>query len=117
MILILAIVLLVLMILIGGDRGAKSFIALVCNIFALVIGLYLIILGINPIIVTILCNLISNIRFLNPSCDIKIPIVKTMNIPYLYGILKAESSVLDIENVSETIVENISQNITISRNP
>ena len=54
MILILAIVLLVLMILIGGDRGAKSFIALVCNIFALVIGLYLIILGINPIIVTIL---------------------------------------------------------------
>lgn len=54
MILILAIVLLVLMILIGGDRGAKSFIALICNIFALVIGLYLIILGINPIIVTIL---------------------------------------------------------------
>lgn len=58
MILILAIVLLVLMILIGGDRGAKSFIALVCNIFALVIGLYIIILGINPIIVTILAVIV-----------------------------------------------------------
>ena len=54
MILILGIILLVLMILIGGDRGAKSFIALICNIFALVIGIYLIILGINPIIITIL---------------------------------------------------------------
>ena len=54
MILILAIVLLVLMILIGGDRGAKSFIALMCNMLALVIGLYLIILGINPLIITIL---------------------------------------------------------------
>ena len=54
MIPILAIVLLVLMILIGGDRGAKSFIALVCNIIALILGIYLIILGVNPILVTIL---------------------------------------------------------------
>lgn len=54
MILMLAVILLVLMIVIGGDRGAKSFIALICNIFALVVGIYLIIIGINPIIVTIL---------------------------------------------------------------
>lgn len=58
MVLLLAIVLLILMILIGGDRGAKSFIALICNIFALIAGIYLIILGVNPIIVTILGTIV-----------------------------------------------------------
>ena len=58
MILILAVVLLILMILIGGDRGAKSFIALVCNIIALISGIYLIISGVNPILVTILGTIV-----------------------------------------------------------
>lgn len=58
MVLLLAIVLLILMILIGGDRGAKSFIALICNIFALIVGVHLIILGVNPIIVTILGTIV-----------------------------------------------------------
>lgn len=58
MILFLAIVLLILMILVGGDRGAKSFIALVCNIFALIAGVYLIVLGVNPILVAILGTIV-----------------------------------------------------------
>lgn len=54
MILVLGIILLVLMVIVGGDRGAKSFIALIGNIVTLILGIYLIVSGLNPILVTIL---------------------------------------------------------------
>ncbi len=54
MILILTIILLALMAIIGGDRGIKSFITLVLNIFFIGMSIYAMLLGINPIIVVII---------------------------------------------------------------
>ena len=54
MIVLLTIVLLILMILVGGDRGAKSFIALACNVLLLVMAVFIISHGVNPVLVTII---------------------------------------------------------------
>lgn len=54
MIVTLSIILLLLMVFIGGDRGAKSFVALALNLFSLIVGIYLIVLGSNPILIVIL---------------------------------------------------------------
>ena len=54
MIVLLTIVLLMLMILVGGDRGAKSFIALACNVLLLVMAVFIISHGVNPVLVTII---------------------------------------------------------------
>ena len=58
MIVLLTIVLLMLMILVGGDRGAKSFIALACNVLLLVMAVFIISHGVNPVLVTIIGTII-----------------------------------------------------------
>lgn len=59
---ILLLILLLLMIYIGGKRGAKLFISLCINFIILMIMFYLIALGINPIIISLLgCLIISYI--------------------------------------------------------
>lgn len=54
MIPILLIVLLFLMMIVGGDRGVKSFIAIVGNGFVLIALIYLITAGVNPILITVI---------------------------------------------------------------
>lgn len=59
---ILALILLVLMVLIGGKRGIKLFISLCLNFLILISTFYLIALGINPIIISLIgCLIISYI--------------------------------------------------------
>lgn len=61
-ILVLAVILLVLMKLIGGSRGVRSFIALVLNFLTLYIAIIFIAHGLNPMAVTLLaCVVISSI--------------------------------------------------------
>ena len=58
MILFLSILLLVLMMIVGGDRGAKSFVSLVCNVVILILGVFLITKGINPILITVIGTIV-----------------------------------------------------------
>lgn len=53
MLIVLGILLLVLMLLVGGERGGRSFVALMENIVVLILCVYLICLGINAIAVTL----------------------------------------------------------------
>lgn len=60
--LILTIILLILMILVGGKRGIKSFISLVLNFILLIVTFYFIALGMNSIVVALIgCAIISTI--------------------------------------------------------
>jgi Predicted multitransmembrane protein len=58
MLIALTILLLLFMLLIGGERGGKSFFTLIENIVMLVICIYFISYGINPVIMTILCSIL-----------------------------------------------------------
>lgn len=58
MVAILAAVLFVLMCVIGGDRGVKSFIALIINTLIIIAGIYLICYGINPILIMVVSSLL-----------------------------------------------------------
>ena len=98
MILILAVVLLILMILIGGDRGAKSFIALVCNIIALISGIYLIISGVNPILVTILGTIVF--------CQITLIYQNGHNLK-TYAARKVAGTATSHINMESTIIPNL----------
>src|SRR5574344_1891663 len=57
---ILLLILLILMVLVGGKRGIKSFLSLVINFVLLIITFYFIALGVNPIIIALIgCSLTS----------------------------------------------------------
>lgn len=58
MLVALVIILMVLMLAVGGDRGAKSFLTLVMNVILLVGCLYLIVLGVNALLATAVCSLL-----------------------------------------------------------
>lgn len=51
MIYILFFILLIFMLFIGGERGAKSFITLVCNIFIGTVSIFLLLVGVHPFII------------------------------------------------------------------
>lgn len=61
---ILLIILFLLMIIIGGKRGLKSFTSLMLNFIVLMLAFILISIGINPLIVTIALSLITSLIIL-----------------------------------------------------
>lgn len=62
MIIILAVVFVVLLIAVGGDRGVVSLVTLVGNILTFLFSIYLMAAGINPIVITLIaCLIISSI--------------------------------------------------------
>lgn len=58
MLIALGLLLLALMLAVGGERGAKSFAALIENILVLFACLYLISLGVNAVLMTLLCSIL-----------------------------------------------------------
>lgn len=58
MLVALVILLLVLMLAVGGDRGGKSFLALIGNVLLLIGCVYLIALGLNALLATAICSLL-----------------------------------------------------------
>jgi uncharacterized membrane protein len=58
MLIILSIILFILMSLVGGDRGAKSFFALCINAFIIIVNIYLIYIGLNAIIIMLLSSIL-----------------------------------------------------------
>lgn len=52
---ILFVILFILMLTVGGERGLTSFFALLFNILILIITIYMIVLGINPLIASFIC--------------------------------------------------------------
>lgn len=55
---ILFFILFVLMLLFGGERGAKSFITLVCNVFIGAISIFLLLIGVSPYLIIFVSSLV-----------------------------------------------------------
>ena len=55
---ILFFILFVLMLVLGGERGAKSFITLVCNVFIGAISIFLLLIGVSPYLIIIVSSLV-----------------------------------------------------------
>ena len=55
---ILFFILFVLMLVLGGERGVKSFITLVCNVFIGAISIFLLLIGVSPYLIIIVSSLV-----------------------------------------------------------
>jgi Predicted multitransmembrane protein len=124
MLIALGILLLVLMLAIGGERGGRSFAALIENIIILILCIYLISLGINAIVITfVCCAIFTSITLIQQNgASIKTyasafsVIIVICILSILAGIISANAKIAGYSelDLSEEISRYLSVNIHIS---